>query len=138
MKVIKSLVYLLAGGVVLLVIAGVAGFFLLDSLPQVAVHNSCDEAIALPAVPSLPDSIPVGDSVTIPVIFGPGSYSLYEESGVYKVSLPRVLPGFGDTATISQSFSDPDATFQGQPVTVPMETTVEMGQTYDLIICAEG
>ena len=138
MKVLKGFVYLLAGGIVLLVIAGVAGYFTLNALPQVAVTNSCEEAIALPTIPTVPDSIAVGGSVSFPVIFGPGTYSLYEDGGVYKVDLPRALPGLGETITVSQSFADPDATFAGQTVTIPMEATVEMGQSYALVVCAEG
>ena len=135
MKVIKGLAYLLAGGIVLLVIAGVAGYFVLNALPQVAVSNGCEEAIALPTIPTVPDTIPVGGTVTFPVLFGPGTYLLYESDGVFKVDLPRGLPGIGDTLTISQSFAEPDATFAGRAVSIPMEATVEMGETYDVIIC---
>ncbi|MCA9985875.1 MAG: hypothetical protein KDE59_16330 [Anaerolineales bacterium] len=137
MKILKGLVLLLAGGVVVLVVAGVVGYFMLDDLPQITVLNQCDEAIPLPPVPTIPDSIPVGGTATFPVIFGSGTYSLYEEEGLFKVTLPRSLPGFGDTVTVSQSFADPDATFQGQQVTIPMQATVEMGQTYDVAICTE-
>ena len=137
MKILKGLALLLAGGVVILVVAGVVGYYMLDDLPQVTVHNQCAEAIPLPSLPSIPDSIPVGGSATFPVLFGSGTYSLYEEGGLFKVTLPRSLPGFGDTVTVSQSFADPDATFQGQPITIPMQATVAMGQTYDVTICTE-
>jgi hypothetical protein len=106
----------------------------------VTVQNHCEEAIPLPPgvqlLPSIPAQIDVGSEATFPVVMGPGEYRLYEEDNGLYVQLPRAIPSVGDTIRISQSFSELEATFNGQPVTVPMVSNLEMNETYTTAICS--
>ena len=124
------------GGVVVL---GVGAYFVSQSLPQVTVHNQCDEAIPLPPgvqlIPGIPAQIDVGSEATFPVVFGPGPYRLYEDGGSLYVQLPRAVPPVGDTIRVSQSYDEPEATFEGRPVTVPMSGDLAMNETYTAVIC---
>ena len=139
MKVITFLGKVLlffVGGVVII---GVGAYFVGQSLPQVTVQNQCEQAIPLPPgvqlIPGIPAQIDVGDEATFPIVFGPGQYRLYEDSGSLFVQLPRSVPTVGDTIRVSQSFAEPDATFGGQPVTIPMTGYLDMNQTYAAVIC---
>ena len=120
--------------------AGVAGFVLARQLPQLTVHNQCDEVIQLPTavemVPGVSAEIPVNGQATFPVIFGSGNYRLFETSGNVQLQLPRSIPTVGDTLFLYTSTQAPQARFQGQSVTVPMQQTVTMNQTYTLEVCS--
>ena len=103
------------------------------------MQNQCDEAIPLPSgvqlIPGIPAQIDVGGEATFPVVFGPGPYRLYEDGGSLYVQLPRAVPTVGDTIRISQSYAEPEATFEGRPVTIPMADDLVMNQTYTAVIC---
>ena len=124
------------GGIVVL---GVGAFFVAQSLPQVTVQNQCEAAIPMPPgvqlIPGIPAQIDVGGEATFPVVFGPGQYRLYDDGGGLTIQLPRSVPTVGDTIRISQSYAEPEATFEGQPVTVPMVDELAMNETYTAVIC---
>jgi hypothetical protein len=143
MEVMMKIVVLLGkvllifvGGVVVL---GVGTYFMAQALPQVTVQNHCEQAILLPTgvqlIPGIPAQIDVDGEATFPVVIGPGQYRLYEEGSSLYVQLPRAIPSVGDTIRISQSFSEPEASFNGQPVTVPMVGELKMNETYTAEIC---
>lgn len=139
MKIVVMLgkvLLIFVGGVVVL---GVGVYFMAQALPQVTVQNQCDQAILLPSgvqlIPGIPAQIDVGGEATFPVVMGPGPYRLYEEGNSLFVQLPRAIPSVGDTIRVSQSFSEPEALFNGQPVTVPMVSELEMNKTYTATIC---
>ena len=137
-------VILLVGKVLLIfvggvVVIGVGAYFVAQSLPQVTVQNQCEQAIPMPPgvqlIPGIPAQIDVGGEATFPVVFGPGQYRLYEDGGSLVVHVPRAVPSVGDTIRVSQSYAEPEATFEGRPVTVPMSGELVMNQTYTAVIC---
>ena len=140
MKFIGSaLVKVIGTLVVVVAVIGVGAFVLAQTVPQITVQNQCADPINLPdgvqLVPGIPDQISTGGSATFPLIIGPGNYRLYEEgSGLY-VQLPRSVPAVGDTLRVAQAGLEPQATFQGKPVTIPMEADFAMNQTYTTVIC---
>lgn len=139
MKIIRFLGRLLlvvAGGVVVL---GAGGFFVGRALPQVSVENQCEAPIPIPAglqlIPGVPPQIAVGGAATFPVLFGPGEYALREEGGGFYVDLPRSVPAVGQTILVSPAFAEPEALFEGRPVTIPMQHTFAMNETYAVVVC---
>jgi len=143
-KILLVLGAVTIGGVVVVAGVVVVGLVVLGStLPEVQVTNQCTDAIIMPewaqSIPSLPDSIPTNASVTFPVVSGPGEYALSQEGDGLYIVLPRSFPVLGDTVgdtvRVGSAGTEPDATFEGQQVTVPMHREIEMNQTYSVMLC---
>lgn len=138
--VLKILFVVGVGGVIVVGVAGAGGFVWYRGLPKVEVTNQCGNAIVIPeqfqSIPAVPSEIPVGGSITVPVISGSGEYSLYEADGEMRIGLPHSLPMLGDTIRVGSAGSEPNATFEGQPVTVPMQRQFD-SQTYSVVLCAQ-
>ena len=139
-KILLVLGAVTIGGVVVVAGVVVVGLVVLGStLPEVQVTNQCTDAIIMPewaqSIPSLPDSIPTNASVTFPVVSGPGEYALSQEGDGLYIVLPRSFPVLGDTVRVGSAGTEPDATFEGQQVTVPMHREIEMNQTYSVLLC---
>ncbi len=139
-KIVLVLGAVTIGGVVVVAGGVVVGLVVLGStLPEVHVTNQCTDAIIVPewaqSIPSVPDSIPTNASVTFPVVSGPGEYALYQEGDGMYIVLPRSFPVLGDEVRIGGAGTEPDATFDGQQVTVPMRREIEMNQTYSVVLC---
>ena len=139
-KILLVLGAVTIGGVVVVAGVVVVGLVVLGStLPEVQVTNQCTDAIIMPewaqSIPSLPDSIPTNASVTFPVVSGPGEYALSQEGDGMYIVLPRSFPVLGDAVRVGSAGTEPDATFEGQQVTVPMHREIEMNQTYSVVLC---
>lgn len=138
-SVLFTLVAIVVGGVVVIVVvAGVVGLVFYRSSPKIEVTNQCTNSIAIPekyrVVPVIPETIPTSGTVTIPFISGTGEYSLYEEGDGLYLGFPRSIPGVGDSVHIGSAGSDPDAIFDGAPVTIPMTRDLGDGR-YALTLC---
>ena len=136
----KLLLKLGAGFIVIGGVVAVGGYALIQSVPEAMVLNQCDEPIAMPEgiqlVPGIPAEIGVQDSATIPIVIGAGHYRLYETGDGLYLELPRNIPTVGDTIRIANAGLEPKATFQGRPVTFPMEETLENNRVYTVVVCA--
>ena len=111
---------------------------MLRNLPKVDVTNQCTGDIRIPdqyrIVDAIPESIPTGGTVTIPALPGAGVYQLYETGDGTYLGFPRSLPVLGQSLLIGGAGMDTDASFDGGPVTVPMERELE-GVRYPLVLC---
>jgi hypothetical protein len=136
--VLKILLVVGISGIVVAAVVSVGGFLWYRGLPEVEVSNQCDHAIVIPesvrVVEAIPAEISMGDSVTIPVVTGTGEYSLVESDGSLFVMLPNDLPLLGNSIRVGGASTEPNASFEGQMVTVPMQRQVE-NQSYSVVLC---
>ena len=137
-RLIRAALVILALSGAGVVVIGVGGAVYYRSVPKVEVVNSCSDPINIPeqflVIPGIPESFPVGGSVTVPVVAGSGEYRLYEEGDGTYIETPRSLPVLGNPIRIGNPGLDPDANFDGAPVTIPMQRNLESAR-YVLTLC---
>lgn len=112
--------------------------------PELTIANECATALAIPApapikaLLSLPDSIPPGGTLSIPILTGEGVYELLvTRGGVMVLRLPRPLPGLGlQDVELGAMGLDTAVTLDGRPLTPPQQFQINTGQSYELVICA--
>lgn len=130
----------------LLILAGIitAGVLIVRSRqPELTVYNSCPNPLPIPApeavrsVLSLPEAIPPGGSMNVPVITGTGTYELLvTREGMMVLVLPRAIPGVGSRVELGMMDRGTAVTLNGRPLNPPQQFQIETGQNYELVICA--
>ncbi|NJN55029.1 MAG: hypothetical protein HC804_09895 [Anaerolineae bacterium] len=138
------IVKLLIGFVLVLIIgAGVAYVVLRNQQPELVLYNQCRTPLALPApeevksLLSLPDEVAPGDSITVPVLTGTGTYELVIKGDVMVLRLPRPIPVIGlREVQLGEMDRSTAVTLNGRPLTPPQQFQIESGQSYELVICA--
>lgn len=129
----------------LLILAGImaAGVLIVGSRqPELTVFNLCPNPLPIPApdaiksVLSLPEAIPPGGSMNVPVLTG--VYELFvSPDGVMVLVLPRSIPGVGlREVQLGQMDRGAAVTLNGRPLNPPQRFQIETGQNYELVICA--
>ena len=142
-KLLKAVLIILGvvvvvGGVAVVVV-GAGGLIFYNSLPKVTVTNQCADPIFIPdtyrVLPIIPATISAGGTVNVPLLWGAGEYRLYEEAGRVHLGFPRSLPLVGEDIEIAGTPFDPDVTFDGEPLSVPMSWNLESQHKYTLMVC---
>ena len=142
-KLAKAILAILAVGVVGTVatvgVLGIAGAVIYRNLPKLQVNNACSRPVMIPSqfrfIPQIPESIPGGGSLSVPLFSGSGEYRVVEEGDGIYVQLPRSIPILGDEIRVGAAGAEINATFQGAPVTAPMQKELESGYSYSLTLC---
>lgn len=130
----------------LLILAGImtAGVLIIRSRqPDLTVYNRCPNPLPIPApdpvktILSLPEAIPPGGSINLPVVTGTGTYGLIIRGNVMVLVLPRPIPGIGlSEVELGMMDRGTAVTLNGRPLNPPQRFQIEAGQSYELVICA--
>lgn len=131
-------------GVLILVGIITAGVLIWGSRqPELTVYNLCPNPLPIPApeavrsILSLPEAIPAGGSMNMPVLTGTGTYELLvTREGVMVLILPRPIPGVGSRVELGEMDRGTAITLNGRPLDPPQQFPIEVSQTYELVICA--
>ncbi len=141
---LSLVIKILIGILVLVVIGVVVGVILVrNSQPELVVYNQCSNPLPIPApeaiqsLLSLPEAIPPGGSINVPVVTGAGTYELVMRGDVMVLVLPRPIPAVGlSEVQVGEMGRGTAVTLNGRPLNPPQQFQIESGQTYELVICA--
>jgi len=112
--------------------------------PELTVTNLCPNPLPIPApegvrsVLSLPEAIPPGGNINVPVITGAGTYELLvTRQGVMVLVLPQTIPGIGlREVEIGEMDRNTAVTLDGRLLDPPQQFPIKAGQSVELVICA--
>jgi hypothetical protein len=115
--------------------------------PDLTVENQCAAPLPIPdaggairSLLSLPDEIPVGGSITVPILTGGGRYELAIRNNTMILILPKLLPIVGvnevSIGQLDQLGSLPVVSFDGTRHMLPSSFEIEPNQAHTLVICA--